>query len=49
MDFSKDERIKRVHEQIQQEKDCDKLLELARELVRLLDGGKGGKPPDSKG
>lgn len=44
MDLAKDERIKGLNDQIQQEKDPEKVLQLSRELVRLLDG-KQNKPP----
>lgn len=38
MDLVNDERIKRLNEQIQQETNRDKVLQLTQELVRLLDG-----------
>jgi hypothetical protein len=47
MNLANDERIKRLNELIQQETDRDKVLELTRELVRLLDGDTDVKPPDS--
>jgi len=43
MDLANDERIKRLHQQIQEETDRDKLLELAKELCRVLDVGRDGK------
>ena len=44
MDPANDERVKRLTAQIQYEKDPDKVLQLTRELCRILDGG---KPPES--
>jgi hypothetical protein len=47
MDLANDERIKRLNELIQQETDRDKVLVLAEELVRLLDGHADVEPPES--
>jgi hypothetical protein len=47
MDLANNERVKRLNELIQQETDRDKVLELTRELVRLLDGDTDVKPPDN--
>jgi hypothetical protein len=41
MDLSDDERIKRLNDQIQQERDREKVLQLSRELMRLLDAKRG--------
>lgn len=41
MDLADDERIKRLNEQIQQERDREKVLQLSRELMRLLDAKQG--------
>ena len=47
MDLANNERIKRLNELIQEETDRDKILELTRDLIRLLDGHADVKPPDS--
>jgi len=44
MDLAEDERIKRLNDQIQQEKDPEKVLQLSHELVRLIDAEHGPKP-----
>ena len=39
MDLANDERLKRLTDQIEHGKDPHRVLELAQELLRLLDGG----------
>jgi hypothetical protein len=48
MDLANDARIKRLSDQIQQERDPEKLLQLSLELARLLDGEGNFKPPDAE-
>ena len=49
MGLADDEGIKHLAELIQKETDRDKVLELTRELCRILDhGGSGAKPPESE-
>lgn len=43
MDLANDERLKRLTDQIEHEKDPHRVLELAQELLRLLDGGPEGR------
>jgi len=42
MDLANDERIQRLNEQIQSEKDPNKVISLIDELARLLDDGAPG-------
>jgi hypothetical protein len=48
MDLANDEPVKRLTEQIQHEKDPDKILQLTQELRRILDGSSDGKSLESK-
>lgn len=41
MDLADDERIRRLNDQIQKETDREKVLQLSRELMRLLDAKRG--------
>ena len=46
MDLANDERLKRLTDQIEHEKDPHRVLELAQELLRLLDGAPEGRLSD---
>lgn len=46
MDLADDERIRQLNQQIQKEQDPEKLIELIRQLIELIDEKSGSTPPE---